>query len=138
VGLFDYNTRVAASVADVALGATVIEKHFILKRTDGGVDSSFFMEPTEITQHVIDSARAWQSLGNVSDAPTEAEMKSLQYRRSLYLVRDMKAGETFTPENVRSIRPGLGLPPKYIEILMGKTLREDAARGTPLQWDLLK
>jgi N-acetylneuraminate synthase len=129
---------VAVSVASVALGATVIEKHFTLNRADGGVDSSFSMEPAEMAQLVTESARAWQSLGKVSYGPTEAERKSLQFRRSLYVVRDMKAGETLTPDNVRAIRPGLGLPPKYLEVLMGKTIKRDAARGTPLQWDLLK
>jgi pseudaminic acid synthase len=138
VGLSDHTMGVAVSVASVALGATVIEKHFTLSRADGGVDSSFSMEPAEMAQLVTESARAWQSLGAVSYGPTEAEKKSLQYRRSLYVVRDMKAGETLNPENVRAIRPGLGLPPKYLEILMGKTVKRDAARGTPLQWDLLK
>jgi N-acetylneuraminate synthase len=96
------------------------------------------MEPTEMTQLVTESARAWQSLGTVSYGPTEAEMKSLQFRRSLYVVRDMKDGETLTPENVRAIRPGFGLPPKYFDVLMGKTIKRDVARGTPLQWDILK
>jgi pseudaminic acid synthase len=138
VGVSDHTMGVAVSVASVALGATVIEKHFTLNRADGGVDSSFSMEPAEMAQLVTESARAWQSLGKVRYGPTEAEKKSLQYRRSLYVVRDIKAGETFTPENVRAIRPGLGLPPKYIEILMGKAIKRDAARGTPLQWDLIK
>ena len=138
VGLSDHTMGVAVSVASVALGATVIEKHFTLNRADGGVDSSFSMEPAEMTQLVVESARAWQSLGKVSYGPTEAEKKSLQFRRSLYVVRDMKAGETLTPHNVRTIRPGFGLPSKYIEVLMGKTIKRDAARGTPLQWDLLK
>ena len=130
--------KIAVSVASVALGATVIEKHFTLNRADGGVDSSFSMEPAEMSQLVIESERSWQSLGFVSYGPIEAEMKSLQFRRSLYVVRDLKAGERLTPENVRAIRPGLGLSPKYLEILMGKTLNQDVARGTPLQWDLLK
>ena len=137
MGLSDHNIRVAVSVAHVALGATVIEKHFTLKRADGGVVSSFSMKPAEMAQHVIESARAWQSLGNVSYAPTEAEMNSLQYRRSLCVVCDMKAGEKLTREGVRAIRPGLGLPTKYIEILLGKTINRDVPRGTALHWDLL-
>jgi len=137
VGLSDHTMGVAVSVASVALGATVIEKHFTLNRADGGVDSSFSMEPAEMAQLVTESARAWQSLGKVSYGPTEAEKKSLQFRRSLYVVRDMKAGETLGPENVRAIRPGLGLPPKYFDVLIGKTIKRDAPRGTPLQWDLL-
>jgi len=128
----------AVAVVSVALGATINEKHFTLNRADCGVVSSFSMEPAEMTQLVTESARAWQSLGSVSYGPTEAEKKSLQYRRSLYMVRDMKAGETFTPANVRAIRPRLGLPPKYLEILMGKALNQDVARGTPLQRGLLK
>jgi len=137
VGLSDHTMGVAVSVASVALGATVIEKHFTLNRADGGVDSSFSMEPAEMAQLVVESGRAWQSLGAVSYGPTEAEMKSLQFRRSLYLVRDLKAGEKLTRESVRAIRPGLGLPTKYLEILLGKTINRDVPRGTALHWDLL-
>lgn len=138
MGLYDHNIKIAVFVAHVAIGATVIEKHFTLRWADGGVASSFSMNPADTAQHVIEAARAWQSLGNVSYAPTEAEMKSLQCLRSLYVVRDMKACETFTPENVRTIRPGLGLPSKYIEILMGKIIKRVASRGIPLQWELDK
>lgn len=137
VGLSDHTMGVAVSVASVALGATVIEKHFTLNRADGGVDSSFSMEPAEMAQLVAESARAWQSLGAVSYGPTAAEMKSLQFRRSLYVVRDLKAGEKLTRDSVRAIRPGLGLPTKYLEILLGKTINRDVPRGTALHWDLL-
>ena len=137
VGLSDHTMGVAVSVASVALGATVIEKHFTLDRADGGVDSSFSMEPAEMTQFVIESARAWQSLGKVSYGPTEAEKGSMQFRRSLYVVRDLKAGAQLSSDNVRAIRPGNGLPTKYFDVLLGKTVNKDVPRGTPLCWDLL-
>lgn len=137
VGLSDHTMGVGVSVASVALGATVIEKHFTLNRADGGVDSTFSMEPAEMAQLVVESKRAWQALGQVSYGPTEKEMKSLMFRRSLYVVKDLKAGEILTRENVRAIRPGLGLPPKYLGMLLGKTVKQDVKRGTALAWDHL-
>ncbi|MDD2700474.1 MAG: pseudaminic acid synthase [Sideroxydans sp.] len=137
VGLSDHTMGVGVSVASVALGATVIEKHFTLSRADGGVDSSFSMEPAEMAQLVIESERAWQALGKVSYGPTEKEKKSLAFRRSLYLTRDMKAGETLTRENVRAIRPGFGLPTKYLDVVLGKQLKKDVVKGTPLSWELI-
>ncbi len=137
VGLSDHTMGVAVSVASVALGATVIEKHFTLNRADGGVDSSFSMEPAEMAQLVVESERAWQSLGHISYGAIEAEKKSIQFRRSLYITRDLRAGEKLTRENVRAIRPGLGLPTKYFEVMLGKTVTRDVARGTPLEWSLL-
>lgn len=136
VGLSDHTMGVGVSVASVALGATVIEKHFTLKRADGGVDSAFSMEPAEMAQLVVETERAWQALGQVSYGPTEAEKKSLQYRRSLYVVRDLKAGDVLTSENVRAIRPGLGLPIKYLDHVLGKTVKQDVKRGTALDWRL--
>jgi N-acetylneuraminate synthase len=138
VGLSDHTIGVGVSVASVALGATVIEKHFTLNRADGGVDSSFSMEPAEMAQLVMETERAWQALGKVSYGPTESEMKSLQYRRSLYVVQDIKAGDVLTCENVRAIRPGLGLPTKYLEVVLGKIVQQDVKRGTGLIWDLLR
>ncbi len=137
VGLSDHTIGVGVSVASVALGATVIEKHFTLDRVDGGVDSAFSMEPEEMTQLVLETRRAWQSIGRISYGPTEAEMKSLQFRRSLYVVKDLKAGDILTRENVRCIRPGLGLPPKYLEVVLGKAIRQDVARGTALTFELM-
>ena len=137
VGLSDHTPGVGVSVASVALGASVIEKHFTLNRADGGVDSAFSLEPTEMAQLVMESERAWQALGHVSYGPTEAEKKSIQFRRSLYVVRDIKAGDVLTPENVRAIRPGLGLPTKYMEQVLGKTVKQDVKRGTALRWELL-
>jgi pseudaminic acid synthase len=137
VGLSDHTMGVGVSIASVALGATVIEKHFTLNRADGGVDSTFSMEPAEMTQLVVDTERAWQALGQVSYGPTDAEKKSIQFRRSLYVVRDLKAGEVLTRENVRAIRPGLGLPPKYFDVLLGRKINQDVKKGTPLIWALL-
>lgn len=137
VGLSDHTMGVGVSVASVALGATVVEKHFTLNRADGGVDSTFSMEPAEMAQLVLETERAWQALGQVSYGPTEAEKKSIQFRRSLYVVKDLKAGEVLTRENVRAIRPGLGLPTKYFEVVLGKIVRQDVKRGTALEWGLL-
>ncbi len=137
VGLSDHTMGIGVSVASVALGATVIEKHFTLKRADGGVDSAFSMEPAEMAQLVLETERAWQALGQVSYGPTEAEKKSLQFRRSLYVVQDLKAGDMLTRENVRAIRPGQGLLPKYLDVLLGKRATRDIPRGTPLSWDLI-
>ena len=137
VGLSDHTMGVGVSVASVALGACVIEKHFTLSRADGGVDSAFSMEPAEMAQLVWESERAWQALGKVSYGPTEVEKKSLQYRRSLYVVQDIKAGDVLTRENVRAIRPGLGLPTKYLEQVLGKSVNQDVKRGTALGWGLL-
>ena len=138
VGLSDHTMGVGVSVASVALGAAVIEKHFTLNRADGGVDSTFSMEPNELNQLVIESERAWQALGHISYGPTEAEKRSLQYRRSLYIVKDLKAGDFLTKDNLRSIRPGLGLPTKYQEIVIGRTIKKDVTLGTALTWDLLE
>ena len=120
-----------------ALGATMIEKHFTLSRADGGVDSAFSMEPDEMRSLVTETKRAWQALGKVSYCPTEKEKKSLIFRRSLYIVQDMKKGDILTRENLRAIRPGLGLPPKYYDILLGKPVKKYVKIGTPLQWDLI-
>ena len=137
VGLSDHTMGVGVSVASVALGATVVEKHFTLARADGGVDSAFSMEPAEMASLVVETERAWQALGTVSYGATAAEEKSKVFRRSLYIAEDMKAGEVFTPANLRAIRPGFGLPPKFIELVMGKTVKHDVKKGTPLSWDLL-
>ncbi|MEI6490947.1 MAG: pseudaminic acid synthase [Verrucomicrobiota bacterium] len=131
-GISDHTMGIGVSVTAVALGASVIEKHFTLNRADGGVDSAFSMEPDEMSQLVAEANRAWQALGMVSYGPTEAEKQSLQYRRSLYVVKDMKEGEIFTKVNVRAIRPGLGLPPKFLERLLGKKATGAIKRGTAL------
>ena len=137
VGLSDHTMGVGVSVGSVALGATVIEKHFTLRRADGGVDSAFSLEPEEMKSLVVETERAWQSLGQVSYGATEAEEASKVFRRSLYIARDVKAGEVLDAGSVRAIRPGLGLPPKFLERALGAGVVRDAARGTPLTWDLL-
>lgn len=138
VGLSDHTMGVGVAVAAVALGATVVEKHFTLRRSDGGVDSAFSLEPAEMAQLAVETERAWQALGHVSYGATAAEVPSLQFRRSLYVVQDVKAGDLLTPDNVRAIRPGLGLPPKHLEQVLGRQAAVDIARGTPLAWDLVR
>lgn len=137
VGISDHTFGIGVSVACVALGATVIERHFTLARADGGVDSAFSLEPAELSMLVQESERAWQALGRVHYGPVAQESNSMRFRRSLYVVKDMKAGERFTKENLRAIRPGFGLPIKYYDILMGKRVGKDLKRGTPLSWELL-
>lgn len=136
VGLSDHTMGVGVSVAAVALGATVIEKHFTLRRADGGVDSAFSMEPDELAQLVIETERAWLAMGTVSYGPLEAERPSLQFRRSLYVVKDIAAGEALSHDNVRAIRPSGGLPPKYINHVLGRRISVAVRRGTPVCWDL--
>jgi N-acetylneuraminate synthase len=128
---------IGASVAAVALGATIIEKHFTLDRNDGGVDSSFSLEPAELASLVIETERAWQSLGEIRYGATEAEEKGRLRRRSIYVTRDIAAGEVLTPENIRRIRPGHGLAPKHYDGVLGRTARTDIAKGTPLGWDMV-
>jgi pseudaminic acid synthase len=138
VGLSDHTLGLGVAVASVALGATVIEKHFTLRRADGGVDSAFSLEPEEMNALVVETERAWKSLGQVQYRATEKEKSSMVFRRSLYVAKDMRAGECFTEENLRAIRPGYGLPPKYYETLLGKSIARDIKRGTPVDWSLLK
>lgn len=137
VGLSDHTMGVGASVAAVAFGATVIEKHFTLRRADGGVDSTFSLEPAEMTALVVETERARLALGGISYGCTAAERGSLQFRRSIYVVKDIKEGEILTRENIRCIRPGLGLPPKHYEAVLGRPARKAAVRGTPLSWNLV-
>ena len=137
VGLSDHTMGLGAAVGAVALGATVLEKHFTLNRADGGVDSTFSLEPSEMHQLVVETERAWQAMGHVRYGCIEAEKKSIQFRRSLYIVKDLKAGDVLTAENVRAIRPGHGLPPRYLEQVLGMTVKQDVKRGTALAWSLL-
>jgi pseudaminic acid synthase len=138
VGLSDHTMGVGVAVAAVALGATVIEKHFTLARQDGGVDSTFSLEPAELSQLVVETERAWQAMGQPSYGPIEAEMKSLQFRRSLYVVEDIPPGDVLNRKNLRAIRPGLGLPTKYLDVVLGRVVVKGAARGSALSWDMLK
>ena len=137
VGLSDHTMGTGVSVASVALGASVIEKHFTLARADGGVDSTFSLEPDEMRALVVETERAWQALGQVSYGASCAEQPSLKFRRSLYVSADIAAGEKFTPANVRAIRPGMGLAPKHLDAVLGRTARTALTRGTALQWELI-
>lgn len=137
VGLSDHTMGVGVSVASVALGASVIEKHFTLSRADGGVDSTFSMEPSEMQQLVTETERAWQALGQVSYGATLSEEKSKVFRRSLYVVKDMKAGDVLTEANIRAIRPGYGLPTRFLPVVLGKAVNQDIQRGTGLRWDFI-
>lgn len=137
VGLSDHSMGVGVAVAAVALGATLLEKHFTLRRADGGVDSTFSLEPEEMASLVVETERAWQSLGAVRYGPTDAERKSLVYRRSLYVAQDVKAGDVLTRENLRCIRPGFGLAPKFYELVLGLRVRKDVKKGMPLKWELI-
>lgn len=137
VGLSDHTLGVGAAVASVALGATVIEKHFTLRRADGGVDAAFSLEPEEMRTLVDEAKRAWLALGKTSYGSPEAEKKSLAFRRSLYVAKDIRAGETFTSENLRAIRPGYGLPPKYRDVVLGRRATRNVKAGTPVCWEIV-
>lgn len=137
VGLSDHTMGTGVAVAAVAFGAVAIEKHFTLRRADGGVDSTFSLEPEEFRRLREETERAWLALGRVTYGGTAAEEKSREFRRTLYIARDVRAGEALTRENLRIVRPGFGLPPKYYETLLGKRVNKDAPAGTPMSWDLL-
>ena len=137
IGLSDHTLGIGAAVASIALGATVIEKHITLSRADGGVDSDFSMEPHEMRDLVVETKKAWQSLGQTNYGSTQCEMQSLRYRRSLYIVKDMKKGDVFSKENLKSIRPGFGLPPKLYDKILGKKINRAASRGAPVKWEMV-
>ena len=138
VGLSDHTMGIGVAVSSIALGATVIEKHFTLHRADGGVDSAFSMEPQEMMQLVNETERAWQALGQIQYGATESEHRSKVFRRSLYVTTNIKAGDVLTTENIRVIRPGLGLSPRYLDLCLGIIVNKDIKAGTPLSFDLLK
>ena len=138
IGLSDHTMGVGVSVAAVAHGATVIEKHFTLNRADGGVDSAFSLEPDELKSLVVETERAWLSLGQVWYGPTEAEQKSLMFRRSVYFAEDIQAGEVLTAKNLRVVRPGFGLHPRFYQSLLGKRARNNIEKGTPVVWELIE
>jgi pseudaminic acid synthase len=137
VGLSDHTMGVGVAVAAVGLGATVIEKHFTLRRADGGVDSTFSLEPEEFALLRTETERAWQALGHITYGGTAAEAKSRQFRRSLYVAKDMKAGEILNASNCRIVRPGFGLEPKFYDVVIGKRVTIDIPAGTPLGWQHL-
>jgi N-acetylneuraminate synthase len=138
VGLSDHTLGTAVSVAAVSLGACLIEKHLTLARSDGGVDASFSLEPDELADLVRATRDSRVAVGRVSYEREASERASLVFRRSLYVVRDIAAGEALTHENVRAIRPGFGLAPKHLEQIVGLRARRTLARGTPLAWDLVE
>lgn len=134
VGLSDHTMGTGVAVASVALGATVIEKHFTLSRADGGVDSAFSMEPDEMAALVVETEQAWKAVGNVTYGPTEVEKASLKFRRSIYVAKDIGVGEVFTKDNIKVIRPGYGLAPKYYEQILGGKSKKDMRAGKPLSF----
>ena len=137
VGLSDHTMGCGVAIAAVALGASVIEKHFTLARADGGVDSAFSLEPQEFAQLRVETDRAWQAMGQVNYGGTAAEAKSRAFRRTLYIAADMKAGERLDAVNLRIVRPGFGMAPKYFDQMLGKRVNRDVVAGTPLSWDLI-
>jgi N-acetylneuraminate synthase len=137
IGLSDHTMGVGVSIASVALGARVIEKHFTLSRAEGGVDAAFSMEPMEFKMLTEECERAFWGLGEIKYGVLEDEKKSLAYKRSVYVVEDMKAGEVFTEKNIRIIRPGFGLAPKYLEMLIGKRINKNTSKGTALTFELI-
>ena len=134
-GLSDHTFGSAVAVASIALGGCVVEKHFTLRRADGGPDSAFSLEPDEFKALVDDCKRAWRSLGKATYDLQGCESASVTFRRSLYVVRDIATGERLTRENVRSIRPGHGLAPKHLPEVLGRRAARDLKRGAPLDWD---
>ena len=138
VGLSDHTGGIGVSVAAVGLGASVIEKHLVLDRSEGGVDAAFSLEPHEFKNLCIEAKRAFQALGRIHFGGAASEQAGRRKRRSLYIAEDMKAGDVLTPQNLRRIRPGSGLPPRYYDQILGRRIGRDAARGVPMSWDLLE
>ncbi len=137
VGLSDHTQGIGVSIASVVLGASVIEKHFVMDRSEGGVDSEFSLEPQEFKARVEESERARIALGKVHYGCTDKEIASRKFRRSLYISQDMKQGDVLTVDNLRSVRPGLGLAPKYLQSLLGKRVKCDISAGTAMSWNFV-
>ncbi|MDG0794587.1 pseudaminic acid synthase [Cohnella ginsengisoli] len=137
IGLSDHTMGIGVGVASVALGGTVIEKHLTISRAEGGVDSDFSMEPAEMASLVRETEQAWRSLGRIQYGAIAAESASMKHRRSLYVGQDLKEGDIMTKDNIRSIRPGHGLPPKYLDQLLGRPVKHAVKKGTPVSFDLL-
>ncbi|MEQ1534305.1 MAG: pseudaminic acid synthase [Burkholderiaceae bacterium] len=136
-GLSDHTLDNTTAITSVAMGASIIEKHFTLDRKGGGPDDSFSLEPLELAALCQDSKTAWAALGRVDYGRKSSEQGNVKFRRSLYFVKNMKAGEVITPDAVRSVRPGFGLAPKYLEHVLSKSVKQDVKRGTALRWELL-
>ena len=137
VGLSDHTLGIGVSVASVALGATVIEKHFTLNREDGGVDAAFSLEPADMLKLIQESKRAWQSLGEVYYGVSNGESNSIKFRRSIYIIENLKKGDLLTNDNMKILRPGYGLPPKYFDRLIGKKINTNLNRGAALSWEYI-
>ena len=137
-GLSDHTLDNTTAIASVVMGASIIEKHFTLNRNGGGPDDSFSLEPTELAELCRDSKTAWAALGKVDYGRKSSEQGNVKFRRSLYFVRDLKAGDVITADAVRSIRPGFGLAPKYLDEVLGATLKTDVDFGTAISWDHLE
>jgi pseudaminic acid synthase len=137
-GLSDHTLDNSTAIASVAVGAAIIEKHFTLDRSGGGPDDSFSLEPQELEALCRDCRTAWAALGRVDYGRKSSELGNIQFRRSLYFVRALKAGEIVTPDAVRSTRPGYGLPPKHLEAIVGRKLIEDVQFATPVRWELFE
>ena len=137
VGLSDHTKGIGVSLAAISFGATIIEKHFTLDRADGGVDSEFSLEPDELKSLVIESQSAWQAIGNIHYGCTNDETNSLKFRRSIFVTEDLRAGDISTKNNIKRIRPGYGLKPKFYEEIIGKKARKNIKKGTPLDWNLI-
>jgi len=136
-GLSDHTPSIGVAIASIALGAMIVEKHLTLRRSDGGPDAAFSLEPDEFCLLCENAHQAWKALGSVRYDKSDSEKGNVQFRRSLYIVEDIKAGDKLNERNVRSIRPGLGLEPKYIDLILGKRINQTVSRGTPLSWDLI-
>jgi N-acetylneuraminate synthase len=137
VGLSDHTLGIGAAIAAVSHGATMIEKHFTFNRDEGGVDSTFSLEPMEMQMLVKETKRAWQALGHIQFGPTESEKVSLSGRRSIYFSEDIKAGEKLSTKNTKVIRPNGGLAPKHYNLILGRRVKSNVTKGTPVSWDLL-
>ncbi len=136
-GLSDHTLDNTTAIAAVAIGASIIEKHFTLDRSEGGPDDSFSMQPAELAALCRDVKTAWSAMGKVNYGRKSSERDNVRFRRSLYFVKDLKAGESITADAVRSIRPGFGLPPKHLEAVIGSTVTVDVCRGTPVRSEYL-
>ena len=138
IGYSDHTLGIEVDIAAVAMGATIIEKHFTLDRNDGGVDSVFSLEPNELKSLVVETERAYHSLGGVFYASTQGEEKSKIFRRSLYIVKDMNAGDIFTKDNLKIMRPGMGLAPKHYENILGRKIKRSVKKGTAVNWEIFE
>lgn len=137
-GLSDHTLGIDVAIASVALGASIIEKHFTLRRADGGPDTAFSLEPKELKELIKSVREAEKAIGKVQYSPGERESENIVFRRSLFAVKNIKVDEEFTPKNIRSIRPGYGLSPKFLPEILGRKAKKDIEQGTPLNWDLIR